>query len=189
MHLNDFFVLFFSFVFTVSGFYINFRRKIKNTEILKQSSDTSLTIFRICIPMALVLSIFLYFTKIGRFSSSKVYIFLGYFFVILGLIIRWYAVSTLGKYFRVQLTILKNQPLLQEGIYKYIRHPSYTGLLLYYLGLGLIMHNYYSLLLLTSIPFYVVWHRITIEEKFLTAHFGKTYVFYKKNTYKLFPFF
>jgi hypothetical protein len=48
--------------------------------------------------------------------------------------------------------IISNHQLNTSGIYKYIRHPSYTGLLLYYLGLALVIQNWMSLALLIFAP-------------------------------------
>ena len=68
-----------------------------------------------------------------------------------------------------------------------IRHPSYTGLLLYYLGLGIVMQNYFSIFILLLLPIYVVINRIKTEEKFLINFFGDEYIEYQNRTYKLIP--
>ncbi|HKC35820.1 MAG TPA: isoprenylcysteine carboxylmethyltransferase family protein, partial [Chitinophagaceae bacterium] len=78
--------------------------------------------------------------------------------------------------------------LKTDGIYKKIRHPSYTGFLMYYIGLGLIMQNWICLLLLTLVPFLVVLIRIKHEELVLNRHFGDQYKSYTQNTWKLFPY-
>lgn len=188
MEFNDFFVLSSSLTFVISGYYINFKRSVLKSEVVKTAKDRSLLIFRLLIPFSLLMSLLLYFLQIGDFVLATMFLYFGYFLIVFGLFFRWYAVKSLGKYFRVKVSLVKGQKLITDGIYKKIRHPSYTGLLLYYFGLGLIMHNYYSLLLLVCIPFFVVLHRINLEEKFLIESFGEVYKSYQKNSYGLCPF-
>jgi len=83
---------------------------------------------------------------------------------------------------------MKDQQLIKNGIYKLVRHPSYSGLLLYYLGLGLIMHNYISLSILIIGPLFAVAMRIRKEEQFLEDHFGEDYRLYRMTSHRLIPF-
>ena len=108
--------------------------------------------------------------------------------VFAGLALRWAAVLSLGSAFTVQIAILTNHSLKTDGVYKYIRHPSYTGLLLYYLGLGLAMQNWLCLLLLVAGPLIAVLNRIRLEENVLRGHFGEAYSDYVSRTGKLIPF-
>ena len=62
-------------------------------------------------------------------------------FVLGGMAIRWIAISALGKHFTVNLTVLDGHSLVTTGLYKHIRHPSYTGLLLSFVGCGLSTNN------------------------------------------------
>lgn len=189
MNIPDVIILLISITFTISGLYINFSRKKVAKVIEIMSEDSSLKYFRLLIPLALLLSLVLYFTGFGDFNIfSASLLFIGYTFIVTGLLIRWVAVYTLGDYFRVKVSLVKNQQLITKGVYKLVRHPSYTGLLMYYLGLGLIMHNLFALILLISIPFLVVIYRTRIEEKFLTIHFGSQYIAYKKQSYFIIPY-
>jgi isoprenylcysteine carboxyl methyltransferase (ICMT) family protein YpbQ len=65
--------------------------------------------------------------------------------MILGVILRWYAIHTLGGYFTRYVAIHPDQQVVQVGAYRYIRHPAYSGTLLTMLGLGLVMTNWASL--------------------------------------------
>ena len=113
---------------------------------------------------------------------------LGYFLVVFGLCLRWFSIWKLGRAFTVSVKIVDNHQLNTSGIYKYIRHPSYTGLLLYYLGLALVMQNLVSLMLLIFAPFIAVFYRIRQEETVLVRHFGAKYLAYQKLSWRLFPF-
>ncbi|KAG2363599.1 hypothetical protein BDR07DRAFT_1356102 [Suillus spraguei] len=55
--------------------------------------------------------------------------------VTIGGLIRLYCVSTLGKCWSWQLSIRRNHRLVTSGPYSLVRHPSYTGFILQYIGL------------------------------------------------------
>lgn len=187
MNYIDISIIVISIIIILSGIYVNFQRKSDDSEKLKVAADNTLLIFRLAVPISLILSIVSYFIGWGDFEFNPS-VYLGYGLVILGLSIRWYSIYSLGRSFQVNVTIMKDQQLVKHGIYKLVRHPSYTGLLLYYAGLGLIMHNYISLLILLIGPLFAVAMRIAKEEKFLEDHFGEDYTRYRKTSNRLIPF-
>ncbi|HEX7415381.1 MAG TPA: isoprenylcysteine carboxylmethyltransferase family protein, partial [Bacteroidia bacterium] len=71
--------------------------------------------------------------------SSKQFQLIGISVIIVGIFIRLLAIKQLGRFFTVNVTIRENHQLMQSEFYKYLRHPSYTGALLSFLGLGLIL--------------------------------------------------
>ena len=113
--------------------------------------------------------------------------YLGLFIIICGIFIRFSAIRTLGKFFTVNLAIHDNQRLIKSGLYKYIRHPSYTGSLLSFLGLGVSFNNWISLLIII-IPVLISFiYRINIEEQLMLELFGEEYSEYKKSSRRLIP--
>ncbi len=104
-----------------------------------------------------------------------------------GLALRWAAVKQLGKAFTTKVAVLQGQQLHTNGVFTYIRHPSYAGLLLYNLGLGLAMSDLISIITLTLLPALAVYQRIVVEERALTQHFGSPYARYKAATGALLP--
>ncbi|MCA1638381.1 MAG: isoprenylcysteine carboxylmethyltransferase family protein, partial [Acidobacteria bacterium] len=60
-----------------------------------------------------------------------------------GIIIRWTAIYSLGKYFTVTVLIKTDHRLIRSGLYKHLRHPAYAGTLLAHLGLGLSFSNWF----------------------------------------------
>jgi len=188
MDYNNVLVILIIITFGISGYYINFIRKIPKTDLVKVADDNSLIIFRLLIPLAIFVSSVFYFFAIGTMSLPYSVVLMGYALVVFGLLFRWIAVSSLGTSFRVRVSLVKNQKLQTDGVYKYIRHPSYTGSLVYYFGLAIVMQNYYAVLLLLVAPFYVVINRVLFEEKFLIDAFGESYVKYQNKTKKIIPF-
>ncbi len=51
-----------------------------------------------------------------------------------GLVLRWTAILILGRFFTARIAIHEGQTLITAGPYRYVRHPSYTGLLLAFFG-------------------------------------------------------
>ena len=78
--------------------------------------------------------------------------------------------------------------MIQNGPYKYIRHPSYTGLFLEIVGVGLFLLNWLTIIIILILLFPSLSYRISIEEKILVEAFGNNYTSYQKRTKKLIPF-
>jgi protein-S-isoprenylcysteine O-methyltransferase Ste14 len=108
--------------------------------------------------------------------------------MISGIVFRQYAISTLGKFFTSTIQIKKDHELIQTGPYRYIRHPSYLGILIMTLGLGIALANWISLILCIVLPTIGLMQRIKFEEKELEQHFGKQYQDYMKNTWRVIPY-
>jgi protein-S-isoprenylcysteine O-methyltransferase Ste14 len=119
--------------------------------------------------------------------KTNLLLYLGSVLIIAGMIIRFIAFITLGKFFTVNLALQNDHRLIITGLYKHIRHPSYSGSLLSFLGFGLSLNNWLSLIIII-IPILVTFiNRINIEEKLLQKQFGEEYSDYKKRTKRLIP--
>jgi protein-S-isoprenylcysteine O-methyltransferase Ste14 len=110
--------------------------------------------------------------------------YFGLFLFFAGSILRLAAVFVLGRRFSGLVAIQPGHQLKTDGLYRYIRHPSYAGLIVSMIGyvrstigLGL---NVCLFLLLVS--------RMNDEETFLEKHFGAEYKTYRQKTRRLFPF-
>ncbi len=78
--------------------------------------------------------------------------------------------------------------VIREGAFKIVRHPIYTGALLFYLGATLITMSLASAAFwILVIIFYILIARY--EERILTEEFGEDYVRYKSEVGMLFPLF
>jgi protein-S-isoprenylcysteine O-methyltransferase Ste14 len=104
-----------------------------------------------------------------------------------GMVIRWTAILTLGKAFSANVAIQKEQKLKRSGLYRFVRHPSYSGLLLILLAVGLESRNWAGLLVLIVPTTAALLYRIRIEEAALSEAFGKQYTDYGKATWRLVP--
>ena len=104
-----------------------------------------------------------------------------------GTVIREWAIVSLGAYFSRIVKIEKGHRLITSGLYRWIRHPAYTGMLIMYfsivLGLGTWLGAVFTVLVLLTATLY----RIQVEEKVLLETFGDEYRDYMGHTWRLFP--
>ena len=105
-----------------------------------------------------------------------------------GLILRWWAIITLGRFFTVDVTIEKDHDLVERGPFRFVRHPSYTGVLLAFIGFGLSLCNWAALLVIL-VPIGAAFiRRMNVEEDALSRALGSRYAEYVKRTKRLVPF-
>jgi protein-S-isoprenylcysteine O-methyltransferase Ste14 len=105
----------------------------------------------------------------------------------LGFALRFWSVRTLGRFFTVEVTVDAEQPVIDTGPYAHLRHPSYTGLLLLYLGLGIALDSYLSVAAAVLLPLAAVVNRIEHEERMLRRELGEPYRAYSTRTARLIP--
>ena len=112
---------------------------------------------------------------------------IGISLICIGLIIRWTAILKLKNSFTVNVSVSENQKIVQTGIYKKIRHPSYLGSLLSFFGFGAVFNNWLTLVIIFIPILFSFIYRIHIEEKLLSQVFGVQYTNYIENSWKLLP--
>jgi len=137
----------------------------------------------LAIPLGVVCSIFIKF-PIGNIPLIP---YLGLLIILAGMVFRFMAILTLGKMFTVDVTIRDNHRIKKDGLYGIIRHPSYSGSILSFIGFGISLNNWISLIIITILIISAMLYRIKIEEKLLIDHFGSDYLEYAKKTYRLIP--
>ena len=104
-----------------------------------------------------------------------------------GLALRWWSIHTLGRSFTVDVRIRAGQTVIDTGPYRWVRHPSYTGLLLICAGIGLALGNGASLACVIVIPLAGLVARIRTEERVLLHELGDSYRRFTKGRARLIP--
>ena len=104
-----------------------------------------------------------------------------------GAALRWWAIWHLGRFFTVDVAVAAGQRVVDDGPYRLVRHPSYTGLLLESAGLGFAMEQVLGFALLVVPVLLVLLHRIRIEEQALCSALGEPYMVYCQRTKRLLP--
>jgi protein-S-isoprenylcysteine O-methyltransferase Ste14 len=105
----------------------------------------------------------------------------------LGLAVRAWAVVALGQAFRTTVEVDTDQPVVTRGPYRWVRHPSYTGLLLLMAGVGLAVGSWVGLLICVLVPGWAILRRIRVEEAELGRVLGEPYQAYRRHTRRLVP--
>jgi protein-S-isoprenylcysteine O-methyltransferase len=123
----------------------------------------------------------------ARMGGGMVVRYLGVVLFAAGLSIRWYSIVHLGRFFTVNVAIADNHRLIDTGPYRFVRHPAYTGALMAFLGLGLCLDNWASLLVLMVPVFLAFLRRMRVEESVLLQGLGDPYRDYMTRTKRLIP--
>jgi len=84
-----------------------------------------------------------------------------------GLALRSWAVIVLGRWFTWNVRLQEGQQVIRSGPYRWVRHPSYTGALLSYMGLPLLFHAWWTLLFAAIVLPLAFYRRIVHEERLL----------------------
>src|SRR5579864_1180819 len=104
-----------------------------------------------------------------------------------GISLRFWRIRTLGRYFTVIVQTSSDQPVITDGPYRVIRHPSYAGLILIVVAVGLFIGNWLSLVsLIVAITGGLVF-RIRVEERALLQNLGDGYRRYAATHKRLVP--
>lgn len=104
-----------------------------------------------------------------------------------GVALRRRAISLLGGQFTRHLQVAADHRLVVEGPYAYVRHPSYTGAILMFTGVGIGLGNACSFLACFLLPAIGYIRRIPREEALLRNELGAPYTEYARGTHRLVP--
>jgi protein-S-isoprenylcysteine O-methyltransferase Ste14 len=119
---------------------------------------------------------------------QKVWFALGIAFLLLGSFLRRHCFKMLGRYFTGNVKVADGQSVIQEGAYRWVRHPSYTGGMLMYLGTGLALTNWLSVLIIAILGGLGYAYRVRVEERTLASALGESYRQYMQRTKRFVPF-
>jgi protein-S-isoprenylcysteine O-methyltransferase Ste14 len=113
---------------------------------------------------------------------------LGLVFLWCGAGLRIWSFRTLGTYFTFSVQTSSDQPIITSGPYRLLRHPSYTGFLLGFTGVGFFIGNWLSIAAILAGSMVGLSYRIAVEEKALEAETGDRYRQFAATRKRLIPF-
>jgi protein-S-isoprenylcysteine O-methyltransferase len=137
-----------------------------------------------CIALAILVEIFVPQARSAALTELRP---AGAGLFLLGLLLRWYAIFYLGRYFTVNVAIAADHRVVDTGPYRFVRHPSYSGSMLEFLGLGITFGNWLSLVVLVLPALAIFTWRMQIEERALSQALGDGYRHYMARTKRLIP--
>lgn len=148
----------------------------------------SLMVVRVLAVVGALLAALLARGGAGAFVPGTALIALAFALICGGIALRLWSFRTLGRYFTFQVMTSADQPVITTGPYRFVRHPSYTGILLILAGVGLSYGNVLSLAALLVLPLLGFINRIRVEEAALSTALGDRYASFARGRKRLVPF-
>lgn len=152
----------------------------------KRKDGGSVLLLRVLMYVSVVIAIVFDLNNIAMLPNW--FFYPGIFLIVVGILVRQWAIIVLGRFFTFTVSVQKNQKVIDHGPYRYIRHPSYLGLFLIVIGIGLALHSWGGILILLVMNGVAFGYRMQVEEKVLVSELGDDYVQYMKRTKRLIPF-
>jgi len=167
---------------------IEFRKALNRRAEATNTDRGSLAFLRACVVAGALLAALASKVAATAFSYSPVMFGVSLAIAWAGIALRWWSFRTLGRYFTFTVMTSANQPVITTGPYRFVRHPSYAGLLLIIAGIGFSYGNWLSLACLIFFPLIGFVYRIRVEEAALSATLGDAYTTYASGRKRLIPF-
>ena len=149
------------------------------------------TVVRIVLVIGLYAALFLLpfadRRSVGVFADGQPGAWLGLVLIALGYGLVYWSGVLLGRQYSAEVTIQERHELIMRGVYGYIRHPRYLGVILLALGMSLLFRSWLGVL--ASLPLAgALLFRIRDEEELMQKEFGKEWEAYCRRTWRLIPF-
>lgn len=127
------------------------------------------------------------FPRLGMRDHRATVFLAGILVMIVASLLRRHCFRMLGRDFQGAVTVRPDQPVVERGAYRILRHPSYSAAILLHVGFVLAFTNWASLaiVLLFVPPLFV--YRIGVEERALQQRLGNAYASYMTRTSRLIP--
>ena len=144
--------------------------------------------------LLIYLSVFVSIITAFQFADANItplpeWLFIvGIFLMLLGIFVREWAVTTLRGLFLFTVGVRQDHEVIENGPYRLVRHPAYSGSILTMVGLGLATQSAVAVLILAVVCGIAYGYRIHVEEPALVRELGEEYSQYMNRTKRLIPF-
>jgi protein-S-isoprenylcysteine O-methyltransferase len=160
----------------------------RHTQGAKTADRGSLFFIVLAFWGSIFLAMTLAYRRVGEFGAATVYVQLaGFAFMVCGMAIRGLAIHQLGRLHMPVVAIQADHPLMDKGLYGVVRHPSYLGATLAFLGFGLALGSWPAALVTLAGAVFGYGYRIHVEEQALVKGLGERYVQYMGRTKRFIP--
>jgi protein-S-isoprenylcysteine O-methyltransferase Ste14 len=124
---------------------------------------------------------------IATFADGNAARYLGLVLFVLGFGVMNLAEATLGKQFSIQVELQDGHMLITKGLYRHVRHPRYSGIIMYNIGFSLLFRSWLGFVLVAALSVVLLW-RIRDEEALLRQEFQAEWQDYAARSWRLVPF-
>jgi protein-S-isoprenylcysteine O-methyltransferase Ste14 len=153
----------------------------------KQVDQGSLNFVRLCAVVAAVAAALVARVPETAMPQGPVTFGAGIAIAWAGIGLRWWSFRTLGRYFTFTVQTSADQPVITGGPYRFVRHPSYTGIMLTLIGVGSTYGNWLSVAVFALVLLVGFVNRIRVEEAALSGALGDAYTSYAAGRKRLVP--
>ncbi|MGH8293279.1 MAG: methyltransferase family protein [Gammaproteobacteria bacterium] len=175
-------VVFFLWLF-VDGVMV-FRRRTGKAQNRDRFSLLAIMVGNV---IAWMLGIWVAYMPFGAIRPMIPVQIVGLIIMAIGILVRFTAIVQLGRFHTPNVAVLDDHRLVDTGLYRRIRHPSYLGALIAFLGWSLALGNWLSLVIIMVLSIIVYVYRIHEEEAALTSSLQNVYKDYCRRTKRLIP--
>ena len=173
-------------LFALGEYVMRFRSRFNRSG--RRAEGWSLVVVLACVVGGLVGAIELANWNAATIGAARWPLFvLGLALMAAGIVVRQWAILVLGRFFTVDVRVHPNQTVVERGPYRWVSHPSYSGLVVFFVGLGLALGNWASLAVVVLLPTAGLVIRIRSEERALLAALGEDYRRFAATRPRLFP--
>jgi len=102
--------------------------------------------------------------------------------------LRWAAIAALGKFWSLHVEIRENHEFVQNGPFRFVRHPVYFSMVLELAAFGLICSAWWMLAVIPVAFIPALIMRLRLEEPALIEKFGDAYRDYQRRVPMLIPY-
>ena len=113
--------------------------------------------------------------------------FAGLGLLVAGIVFRSVAILQLGALHTPVVAIEAGHRVVDTGLYRHVRHPSYLGACVGFLGFGLGLGSWLSAVSMLGFVLVGYLYRMHVEEEALLEALGEEYAAYRRRTYRLIP--
>jgi protein-S-isoprenylcysteine O-methyltransferase Ste14 len=105
-----------------------------------------------------------------------------------GGLLRRHCFRILGEFFTGDVNARPEQPVIDRGAYRWIRHPSYTAGMLLFTGIGVALGNWLSMIIMAGTMAIVYTYRVRVEEQTLLKTLGEPYRKFMQTRKRFIPY-
>ena len=174
-------------VYLISEVLLTVTRRSRTRTGAKQDKSTLGTLWLVILA-SVVAGVFVAWNlKAAAIPHGQLLANAGVVLFVTGLFLRWWAIITLGRFFTVDVVVEQDHEVVERGPFRVVRHPSYAGVLLAFVGFALTLRNWAALLVVLVPIFAALIRRMNVEEEALSRALGSRYVDYMRRRKRLVP--